>query len=476
MKWFEGPIPEAVNSSKQKGVIFVVYIYGNDELSSQMNTSWDDEQVSKSLEDCGAVAIRILNTSEECKFFSQIYPVVCVPSTFFIGEAGVPLEVTGGHMSPDEFKKKIELVLKTHESQKQQKASSSEISPKPPPTEESSAGTVALTEPAAEPMIQASTSQGSQAVASDGSEKSLSEKVERAKELIEKKREEKAKADFEKSRNQEIERRKFGSDLQKLKEKQAEMEMKELKEQMKKEKEESRKAKEKIRQQIEQDREERKARYNKEKEEKEKAQEDIKRARLQEQQRKAAEEEAARSDTARILVRLPDGSSMSTRFSSSETLQCLHDAVTQRLGGSVVLSTTFPKRQFTADDMNSTFSELQLAPTASVIALPAARAARSVVQASSSGSLLQTLLYPLIFVWNFLYSMFFGAGVSSSSSSSQQRGEPMEQTQSQMNRPTSAYQRRTHASRQDGKITRLTDVRDDDDDMSTYNGNTTQQM
>ena len=37
----------------------------------------------------------------------------------------------------------------------------------------------------------------------------------------------------------------------------------------------------------------------------------------------------------------------------------------------MVLSTTFPKRQFTADDMNSTFTELQLAPTASVIALPA---------------------------------------------------------------------------------------------------------
>ena len=37
----------------------------------------------------------------------------------------------------------------------------------------------------------------------------------------------------------------------------------------------------------------------------------------------------------------------------------------------MVLSTTFPKRQFTPDDMNSTFTELQLAPTASVIALPA---------------------------------------------------------------------------------------------------------
>ena len=28
MKWFEGPIPEAIKSAKEKGAVFVVYIYG----------------------------------------------------------------------------------------------------------------------------------------------------------------------------------------------------------------------------------------------------------------------------------------------------------------------------------------------------------------------------------------------------------------------------------------------------------------
>ena len=37
---------------------------------------------------------------------------MCVPSVFFIGEAGMPLEVTGGYVSPEEFAKKIEMVLK----------------------------------------------------------------------------------------------------------------------------------------------------------------------------------------------------------------------------------------------------------------------------------------------------------------------------------------------------------------------------
>ena len=33
MKWFDGPIPEAIQVSKQKGVLFVVYIYGKAAIS-----------------------------------------------------------------------------------------------------------------------------------------------------------------------------------------------------------------------------------------------------------------------------------------------------------------------------------------------------------------------------------------------------------------------------------------------------------
>jgi len=42
----------------------------------------------------------------------------------------------------------------------------------------------------------------------------------------------------------------------------------------------------------------------------------------------------------------------------------------QRLGGSVSLSQAFPRRQFTEEDMSSTFADLQLAPSAVVLALP----------------------------------------------------------------------------------------------------------
>ena len=37
MKWFEGPIPEAIQSSKQKGVIFIVYIHGESVMISSFD-------------------------------------------------------------------------------------------------------------------------------------------------------------------------------------------------------------------------------------------------------------------------------------------------------------------------------------------------------------------------------------------------------------------------------------------------------
>ena len=39
------------------------------------------------------------------------YPVMCVPSTFFIGDGGVPLEVTAGHLDADALVDKIEAVI-----------------------------------------------------------------------------------------------------------------------------------------------------------------------------------------------------------------------------------------------------------------------------------------------------------------------------------------------------------------------------
>uniref|UniRef100_A0A665W6K8 UBX domain-containing protein 4 n=1 Tax=Echeneis naucrates TaxID=173247 RepID=A0A665W6K8_ECHNA len=109
MRWFEGSIPNAITSAKERSFVFVVVITGEDEQSAQLMSSWEDDQVSEAALNC-CVAIRVDAKSETCMQFSQIYPVVCIPSSFFIGENGTPLEVIAGSVSAEELKKRINRV------------------------------------------------------------------------------------------------------------------------------------------------------------------------------------------------------------------------------------------------------------------------------------------------------------------------------------------------------------------------------
>ena len=43
---------------------------GEDEMSAEMDQSWESEEVTKALGE--VVAVKISNTSEDCKHFSQI--------------------------------------------------------------------------------------------------------------------------------------------------------------------------------------------------------------------------------------------------------------------------------------------------------------------------------------------------------------------------------------------------------------------
>ena len=40
MKWFEGPIPEAIQLAKEKGTVFVVYIYGKPKKFQYKPVGW----------------------------------------------------------------------------------------------------------------------------------------------------------------------------------------------------------------------------------------------------------------------------------------------------------------------------------------------------------------------------------------------------------------------------------------------------
>lgn len=126
--------------------------------------------------------------------------------------------------------------------------------------------------------------------------------------------------------------------------------------------------------------------------------------------------------------------------------------------GNFSMATMFPRRVFTAEDMNKTLVELELAPSASIVILPVSRPVplwdssvpveltwfrclpsqqsswqrSAVVPSSGSGiwTVLGTLLYPLLAVWRFLSSLVFA---SPSPREAASRG----QSQSQSNAHTS---------------------------------------
>lgn len=513
MKWFEGPIPEAIQLSKQRKVVFVVYVHGQDELSKKMNNVWDEESVSKICDKEGCVAIRIPANSDECGFFSQIYPVVVVPSTYFIGVDGVPLEVTAGFVESEAFTDKINSVVQLHKMktgisseqvsvmEKQNVSMVTETPQSDMDTGRKGDDSSSVMDVSASEAV-ASTSSFESVPKGDNSESStdstevqedqsnqdwLKERQDRVRQLMAEKRIEKQNKEAESDKQKEAERRQIGQGVQKLREFQKEREILETQKQLKKDKEEDKKAKARIREQIAKDREERAAKYKKEKQEKEELIEERKKAKLMEQQQAAAELEARRSETARIQVRLPDGSSITNTFPSTETLQSLYNFVSEHLGSDVKLSTTFPRRTFTEEDFSQTFMSLQLAPSAVIIAVPIGRSVISTTERNNVG-ILSLLLAPFLFIWNFIYAVFFGSGSSqppdtdntrntnTSYRNQQQSSSSTENTTEftrRTDRPKTAYQRRTMA----GNTHRLADMRDDDDDdMGTWNGNSTQQL
>merc|ERR1712110_1114178 len=116
------------------------------------------------------------------------------------------------------------------------------------------------------------------------------------------------------------------------------------------------------------------------------------------------------------------------------------------------LSTAFPRRNLDTEDMETSLKDLQMAPSATVMVLPST----SVISSQDGGlmSLLMLLLTPFTVLWSMISSFFGGA----SSSSSGPRG-------------TSS----THRVTREAGIGRLRSSDFSDDDMNTWNGNSTQQ-
>ncbi|XP_031662205.1 UBX domain-containing protein 4-like isoform X4 [Oncorhynchus kisutch] len=502
MLWFEGSIPAAIISAKEQSSIFVVVITGDDEVSAQMMSSWEDDGVAEVSHNC-CVAIKVDAKS------------------FFIGENGIPLEVVAGSVSAEELMKRIDKVKQMHAQQIASEGTeagtpveacppavvASEPAPAQPPSpplelQPSHAPPAApatskesLSRPAEEGGASASvvvtpgedgSSSSDDASTSSQPDRVLDAKVERLTKKLEERRDQKKKEE------EEMERRKIGKEMLDFKRKNEDEKTKRIMDERSREKAEEKAARERVKAQIALDRADRAARYANN-------QEEVEAARLAALQARQAEAEAKkeivhreRSAIARIQFRLPDGSFFTRQFSSEARLNEARQFAVNEVGnryGNFSLATMFPRREFTADDLGKTLLELELAPGASIVLLPQTGRPNNTVVQSGGGfwAVLGTILYPLLAVWRFLSGFLFtspatpgAAGTrgpaqqpntNSGSGSSSSSAEPKRET---LRKRT--LEKQPVDFKRDGKIHRLRNHQDSEDENNTWNGNSTQQM
>lgn len=523
MKWFEGSISEAVATSKSKKAIFVVFVEGKDDVSTQLAEAINVTEVSTRLEHEDFVAIRLESGSEPYRFFAQIYHLVPVPSLFFIGENGIPLEIVAGSVNATELTSKIESVLTKAGKETQNssltlieseqksatqnapdastsdnnelKASDTKV------TTDTSTESLSITEtenklvenksPIEIKETSKETTNEETKVANNAVELTKEEKLERAKQLIEIQKRQRQEEEERKEREREIERRKMGQDMQKMKQKQQDLEIRQAHEEMKKEKAEEAAAREKVRQQIAQDKLERK--------QKELA------LQQQVQQQQPVEQPKVRTPLStdatvtRIQFRLPSGNPHMGQFSPTSTLLSLRNYVAENINlpfRQYAMSTSFPRRELTNEDNDKTLLELELVPTAVILILPLKNnnivtAVTSTQDDSFLSRFIWSFFAPVIGIYNYLMGFFSGNSHGNSDSRHEDSANSSNGASSGDGSSYPNFQNMAQASglfrrnignrggttiRAQGNIHRLHSGGDDNDENNTWNGNSTQQM
>ncbi|GFY35152.1 UBX domain-containing protein 4 [Trichonephila clavipes] len=476
MNWYNGSIPEAVAEAKRNNKLFLVYIEGNDEMSKQMTDTYNNPAVAEKLSHDSIVALKLIANSVPYMQFCAIYPVLVIPSSFFIGGNGAPIEIITGSLAPAEFSKKLEKLLETYEASFQMKKESQVNS-----TSSSSSKEPEVSIPSGS-QNENSESEPSTSQTATAAE-SLQEKIERAKVLVEAQKHQKAQQEKEKEKEDEIKRRNMGKAIQQAQQTRQDNELKEWAKNRAKEKEEERLAREKVKAMIAQDRAERAAKYQQVKDAEQAEKERL--IRNREASERAMRNAALSSNDARIQFRLPDGSFTTHCFSADASLEEARRFVIEVVRppfSSFSLCTTFPRRHFSESNYSESLRDLQLAPSAVLLILPE-RAVTNVSPGTSFiSSLFWTLLSPLTTVWNFIRSFFPGStpqpSHSTRSQSPSDTQEAASTTANNLNNNTrqrNQGQKESPFAKREGNIFRINN-QSDDDENNTWNGNSTQQM
>ncbi|KAK0083349.1 hypothetical protein PV326_006757 [Microctonus aethiopoides] len=508
MEWYSGSINDAVKTSKVNKAIFVVFVAGKDEVSMEVAKVIDTPEISACLKTQDFVAIKLESGTEDYNFFAQIYQLVPVPSLFFIGLNGQPLEVVAGSVTVLNLKGKIDAVLtkvgkgKSNSSTSFINAEQSAASFSNVPQSSASSNDVVSTQstsktaenPSADikPSSDDVKSEQAESVTSNAdnnnqsNQQSSSDKVERARALIELQKKQQMELEREAEKRRELDRRDIGKHMQNARRRQQEMELAMAHEERMKEKALEREARERVIKQIAQDKLERKHREQALLQQANKSQSN------QEQPQHAASAFVG-DGVARIQFRLPSGNPHMGKFEANTTLRELRAYVSSNIDlpfRQFSMSMSFPRRDLTTEDDERTLLDLELVPTAVILILPSKNSGASTVAAAHGDSFwsrfMWALFAPIFTVYNYLAGYFTGgprdstnnqSNDSSASGGSQRSGAFGGNNAG----PSSGYATRnmgesSRGVRSRGNVHRLHSGADDNDENNTWNGNSTQQM
>lgn len=460
-----------------------------------MNSTWADPKIADTLSKERCIAIKLDHKSEACNQFSQLYPVVCIPVTYFIGEDGLPLEVVGGSLSVEEFMSKANKAIEAHKkawpnnihqtvanapvlqttagasSSAMQHSSDSTATQEQPPTQAAQVASTSSID------VSPGTSQGLEN--SNAQEVPLQDRVERAKDLLEKKRLEKEESEQQNLKRKEFDRRHVGQEIAKAKRNREEKQAQTILSQIKEDKAKERARREAVRQQIARDKAEREARRETEQQ-------------AQAMTVSSSDAITVGSDTqatssawtsVRLQFRLPDGSSVTNSFAADATIDSVKEFISNHVGSSassITLYTTYPRRELTEEDLVKSLSDLGLAPSATlVVSLKNRNVVAPSGSSSSPSDLFLLLLSPLFALINFLKTFLFGSpdqprGAYNPTAARQDSTSPSQQPNASVRRRVPQGEGATF--RQEGGVYRFSNEDDEDDENNTWNGNSTQQM
>jgi hypothetical protein len=350
------------------------------------------------------VAILVAKDSVEHQQFSQLYPVFVFPSAFCIGLTGKPLVIMNGQQSASQIKDKVEEAfeklrgevqsLSTTQSQATpthpetpptqiqdnptvQPNVSSSPQPSIPPPEKIEPSPPTTSEIPSPPTTNEIPSPPTTSAPSGGAEgegggngpqhKNREEKLERAQQTIKKRRQEREEAEFRKQKSAELQRREEGKQMAESRKDLEDLHKQTWIQERKKAKEEEKRAREEVLAKLRQDQMEREA----QKKAREQAASELRQRSSQSTPQSSPSNSISSSNgVCRLQLRMPSGGKSVVEMKAESRLGTLRERIAEELcvsAESLVLSSTYPRRELTVDMEDTTLVQLGLAPSGVVI-------------------------------------------------------------------------------------------------------------